>query len=99
MRIGSRQDVFHGFALIFGQLLVEVSVGEQTSLKSGDSSGDTAFGDIHLLLIEAGYVASQGFCSVLEDFVEAVGGFLQVPAAGELLHQFVAENREGGDGP
>ncbi|KAF2534987.1 hypothetical protein F2Q68_00020643 [Brassica cretica] len=48
---------------------------------------------------KGGYVASQGFCSVLEDFVEAVGGFLQVPAAGELLHEFVAENREGGYGP
>ena len=72
---------------------------EQTSLESRDSSGDTAFGDSHLFLIEAGYLAFQEFRSVLEDFVEAVGGFLQIPAAGELLHELVAENGEEGYGP
>ncbi|KAF2550437.1 hypothetical protein F2Q68_00033948 [Brassica cretica] len=41
----------------------------------------------------------RGFCSVLEDFVEAVRGFLQVPAAGELFHKFIAENREEGYEP
>ena len=58
LRPGSRWDVFHGFALIFGQLLVEVSIGEQASLESRDSIGDTAFRNSHLLMIEAGYVAS-----------------------------------------
>ena len=48
---------------------------------------------------KAGYVASQGFRSMLEDFVEAVGDFLQVPAAGELFHELVAENCEGSYGP
>ncbi|KAF3585418.1 hypothetical protein F2Q69_00030212 [Brassica cretica] len=99
LRPGSRQDVFNGFVLVFGQLLVEVSVGEQTSLESRDRSRDTAFGDSHLLLIEAGYVALQGFRPVLEDFVEAVEGLLQVHAAGKLLHKLVAENRKGGYGP
>ena len=99
LRPGSRYDVFHGFALVFGQLLIEISVGEQTSLESRDSSGNTAFGDSHLFFIEAGYVASHGFRSMLEDFVEDVGGFLQVPAAGELLHELVIENSEGGYGP
>ena len=95
----TRNDNPLSFALVFGQFLVEVSVGEQTSLENRDSSGDAAFGDNHLFLIEAGYVASQGFRSVLEDFVEAVRSFPQVPAAGELLHKFVTENREGGYGP
>ncbi|KAF2548670.1 hypothetical protein F2Q70_00023121 [Brassica cretica] len=36
---------------------------------------------------------------MLEHFVEAVGGFLLVPAAGELLHELIAENSEGGYGP
>ncbi|KAF2577225.1 hypothetical protein F2Q68_00004468 [Brassica cretica] len=93
------QDVFHCFALVFGKLLIEVPVGEQASLEGRDSSGDTAFGDSHLFWIEAGYVASQGFRSVPEDFVEAVGGLLQVHAAGELLHEFIAGNRKGSYGP
>ncbi|KAF2559255.1 hypothetical protein F2Q68_00017420 [Brassica cretica] len=59
--------------VLIPELLIEVSVGEKTSLESRYSNGDTAFGDSHLFLIEAGYVASQGFRSVLEDFVEAVG--------------------------
>ena len=32
---GSGQDVFLGLALVFGQLLIEVPVGEQTSLEVG----------------------------------------------------------------
>ncbi|KAF2532445.1 hypothetical protein F2Q70_00030062 [Brassica cretica] len=36
---------------------------------------------------------------MLEDFIEAIRGFLQVPAAGELFHELVAENRKGSYGP
>ena len=36
---------------------------------------------------------------MLEDFVEAVKGFFQVPATGELFHEFIAENWEGSYGP
>ncbi|KAF3604379.1 hypothetical protein F2Q69_00037721 [Brassica cretica] len=82
-----------------GDLFVEVSVGEDASLESRDSSGDTAFEDSHLFLIEAGYVASQGFRSMMEDFVEAVGGFLQVPTVGKLFQELIAANCEGGYGP
>ncbi|KAF2579389.1 hypothetical protein F2Q68_00004567 [Brassica cretica] len=84
---GSGHDVFHGLALIFGQLLIDVPVGEQTSLEGGDGSGDAAFGNGYLLLIEAGYIASQGFHPMLEDFIETIRGFLQVPAAGELFYE------------
>ncbi|KAF2561153.1 hypothetical protein F2Q70_00017636 [Brassica cretica] len=42
----------------FPESLAEVPVGEQASLEGRDSSGDAAFGNSHLLLIEAGYVAS-----------------------------------------
>ncbi|KAF3490181.1 hypothetical protein F2Q69_00052271 [Brassica cretica] len=64
-----------------------------------DGNGDAAFGNGHLLFIEAGYVNSQGLCPVLEDFVEAIRGFLQVPAAGELFYELVTENSKGGYGP
>ncbi|KAF2581441.1 hypothetical protein F2Q68_00005188 [Brassica cretica] len=47
----------------------------------------------------AGYVASEGFRPMLEDFVETIRGFLQVPAAGELFYELVAENSKGGYGP
>ncbi|KAF2575701.1 hypothetical protein F2Q70_00002733 [Brassica cretica] len=80
MRPGSGQDIFHCLALILGKLLIEVPVGEQASLESRDGSGDAASGNGHLLLIEAGYVASQGFLPMLEDFVEAIIGLLQVLA-------------------
>ncbi|KAF3560340.1 hypothetical protein F2Q69_00012966 [Brassica cretica] len=66
---GSGQGVFHGLALLLGQLLIKVPVGEKASLKDRDGSGDAAFGNDHPLLIEAGYVASHGFCPMLEDFV------------------------------
>ncbi|KAF3563205.1 hypothetical protein DY000_02014351 [Brassica cretica] len=80
MRPGSGQDIFHCLALILGKLLIEVPVGEQASLESRDGSGDAASGNGHLLLIEAGYVASQRFLPMLEDFVEAIIGLLQVLA-------------------
>ncbi|KAF2595636.1 hypothetical protein F2Q68_00010437 [Brassica cretica] len=36
---------------------------------------------------------------MLEDFLEAIRGFLQIPASGKLFHELIAENREGGYGP
>ena len=42
---------------------------EQASLEGRDRGGDVTFGNGHLLLIEAGYLASQGFGPVLEDFI------------------------------
>ncbi|KAF2570417.1 hypothetical protein F2Q70_00002727 [Brassica cretica] len=80
LRPSSGQDIFHCLALILGKLLIEVPVGEQASLDGRDGSGDAAFGNGHLLLIEAGYVASQGYLPMLEDFVEAIIGLLQVLA-------------------
>ncbi|KAF3512730.1 hypothetical protein F2Q69_00006457 [Brassica cretica] len=78
---------------------LRTSSGQDTSLEGRDGCGDASLGNGHLLLIEAGYVALQGFHPVLEDFVEAIRGFLQVPAAGKLFHELITENREGGYGP
>ncbi|KAF3512117.1 hypothetical protein F2Q69_00007098 [Brassica cretica] len=60
-------------------------------------SGQDVF--LGLALVFAGYVASEGFRPMLEDFVETIRGFLQVPAAGELFYELVAENSKGGYGP
>ncbi|KAF2616720.1 hypothetical protein F2Q68_00039561 [Brassica cretica] len=70
----SLADLREGFSS--RSLLIEVPVKEQTSLEGRDGSGDAAFGNGHLLLIKAGYVISQGFRPMLEDFVEAVKCFL-----------------------
>ncbi|KAF2565909.1 hypothetical protein F2Q68_00025326 [Brassica cretica] len=64
---GSGQNLFHVLAMVLGQLLIEVPVEEQASLEGRDCSGDVTFGKGPLLLIEAGYVASQRFCPMVED--------------------------------
>ena len=69
------------------------------SFEGRDRGREITLGNRHLLLIEAGYVASQGFSLMLEDFIKAVRGFLQVPATSELLHELVAKSRERGYGP
>ncbi|KAF3574342.1 hypothetical protein F2Q69_00059531 [Brassica cretica] len=54
----SLADLREGFSS--RSLLIEVPVGEQTSLEGRDGSGDAAFGNGHLLLIEAGCVPAAG---------------------------------------
>ena len=63
------------------------------------SPTDITLGNRYLLLIEAGYVASQGLSPMLEDFIKAVRGFLQVLATSELLHELIAKSLERGYGP
>ncbi|KAF2571575.1 hypothetical protein F2Q70_00002694 [Brassica cretica] len=60
-----------------------------------DGSGDASFGKCNLLLIKAGYLASQGFRPILEDFVETIRDFLQASAADELFYELVTENSGG----
>ncbi|KAF2591456.1 hypothetical protein F2Q70_00039194 [Brassica cretica] len=51
------------------------------------------------MVLHCGLCSLVGFHPVLEDFVEAIRGFLQVPTAGELFNELFAENHEGGYGP
>ncbi|KAF3507394.1 hypothetical protein F2Q69_00006519 [Brassica cretica] len=63
------------------------------------SPTDITLGNRYLLLIEAGYVASQGLSPMLEDFIKAIRGFLQVLATSKLLHKLIAKSLERGYGP
>ena len=45
-----------------------------------------------------GYIASQGFGPMLEDLVQAIHSFFQVPITSKLLHELVAKDRKGGYG-
>lgn len=95
LSLGSGEYIFHGLALVLGKLFIHILVGEYTSLVGRDCSGDVAIMDGYLLLVEAGYVCTQGFRSMLKDFVEIIRGFLQAPTARKLLYELVNEGRKG----
>ncbi|KAF3534360.1 hypothetical protein DY000_02039886 [Brassica cretica] len=84
---GLGQNVFHGLSLVLGQLLIEVPVGEQASLEGRDCSGDVAFGNGHLLLIEV-FAAGELFHKHVAEDSEGrygPGGLVDIPLQGRSL--------------
>ena len=69
---GSGEDVLHGLALIFGQLLVEISIRDHASLEGRDGCRSIAFRNGDLLMVETRNVGANWLGSMLEDFVEVI---------------------------
>ncbi|KAF2561162.1 hypothetical protein F2Q70_00017090 [Brassica cretica] len=69
---GSGEDVLHGLALIFGQLLVEISIRDHASLEGRDGCRSIAFRNGDLLMVETRNVGANWLGSMMEDFVEVI---------------------------